>query len=472
MVEVDFLGALGAGSDIDTKSLVQSLVDAERAPKEASINSKIAKSESQISAYGRVVSALGSLSTAFSALNDASDFADFNVNVNGALASDGSTAYSVEASSDVEVGITDVVVTSVATRDRWASSTGYAAATTALNGGNNFSMTIEIGSVQTAITVTDPTPTGVMTAVNAADIGISASLVDTGMESNPYKLVLSGDLGASNAFSITDTVSTGTQLDLDDQLSTASNAELEINGVEIERTTNEIDDAITGITLTLSGATASSSTITVERDTSGVKSRIEGLVNEFNTTKGLFRDLSSVDSGDELAGVFSGNSSLRLIAQTVTELITTESSTTTDNVSYLSDIGLTLDRYGDLQVDDDILSAALSDNFSDVITLFSADTDNQTTAGEADRGLAGDAIQTLTDIIASDGTIMSQSNALGSKVDDYQDDLEDLDRRMSQIYQRYLAQFTVMEQQVDQLNSTRDYLKTALENLPFSNKNS
>ncbi|MDC1088044.1 flagellar filament capping protein FliD, partial [Litorivicinus sp.] len=337
MVEVDFLGALGAGSDIDTKSLVQSLVDAERAPKEASINSKIAKSESQISAYGRVVSALGSLSTAFSALNDASDFADFNVNVNGALASDGSTAYSVEASSDVEVGITDVVVTSVATRDRWASSTGYAAATTALNGGNNFSMTIEIGSVQTAITVTDPTPTGVMTAVNAADIGISASLVDTGMESNPYKLVLSGDLGASNAFSITDTVSTGTQLDLDDQLSTASNAELEINGVEIERTTNEIDDAITGITLTLSGATASSSTITVERDTSGVKSRIEGLVNEFNTTKGLFRDLSSVDSGDELAGVFSGNSSLRLIAQTVTELITTESSTTTDNVSYLSD---------------------------------------------------------------------------------------------------------------------------------------
>ena len=42
---------------------------------------------------------------------------------------------------------------------------------------------------------------------------------------------------------------------------------------------------------------------------------------------------------------------------------------------------------------------------------------------------------------------------------------------MSQIYERYLAQFTVMEQKVDQLNSTREYLKTALENLPYTNQN-
>ena len=113
---------------------------------------------------------------------------------------------------------------------------------------------------------------------------------------------------------------------------------------------------------------------------------------------------------------------------------------------------------------------ALSDRFSEVVTLLSAGTNNQTTIGDADRGIAGDAIQTLTELMASDGTIMSQSNSLSSKVDDYQEDLEELDRRMSQIYERYLAQFTVMEQKVDQLNSTREYLKTALDNLPYSNK--
>jgi flagellar hook-associated protein 2 len=310
-----------------------------------------------------------------------------------------------------------------------------------------------------------------MTAVNAADIGISASLVDTGASSNQYKLVLAGELGADNAFTISDTTSTGTQLGLTDRLSTASNAELEINGIEIQRPTNIIDDAVTGITLTLSAATAATSRLSVERDTSGVRSRIEELVATFNSTNGLFRDLKDPDSGDEQAGVFSGNGSMRLIAQTVTGLMTSESSTTTDNLSYLSDIGIVLNRYGELEIDDEIFTEALSDRFSEVVTLLSAGTNKQTTIGDADRGIAGDAIQTLAELMASDGTIMSQSNSLSSKVDDYQEDLEDLDRRMSQIYERYLAQFTVMEQQVDQINSTREYLQTALENLPYSNQN-
>ena len=39
MSSVDFLGALGAGADIDSKALVEALVAAERAPREAAINS-------------------------------------------------------------------------------------------------------------------------------------------------------------------------------------------------------------------------------------------------------------------------------------------------------------------------------------------------------------------------------------------------------------------------------------------------
>ena len=244
------------------------------------------------------------------------------------------------------------------------------------------------------INVTDPTPTGVVTAVNAADIGVSASLVDTGASSNQYKLVLAGELGADNAFTISDTTSTGTQLGLTDRLSTASNAELEINGIDIQRPTNIIDDAVTGITLTLSAATAATSRLSVERDTSGVRSRIEELVATFNSMAGSFRDLRDPDSGDEQAGVFSGNGSMRLIAQTVTGLMTSESSTTTDNLSYLSDIGIMLNRYGELEIDDEVFTEALSDRFAEIVTLLSADTNNQTTIGDADRGIAGDAIQT------------------------------------------------------------------------------
>ena len=76
---------------------------------------------------------------------------------------------------------------------------------------------------------------------------------------------------------------------------------------------------------------------------------------------------------------------------------------------------------GLLEIDDEVFTEALSDRFSEVVTLLSADTNNQTTIGDADRGIAGDAIQTLTELMASDGTLMSQSNSLSSKVDDYQE---------------------------------------------------
>ena len=471
MAEVDFLGALGAGSDIDSKSLVQSLVDAERAPREASLNNKISSSESQISAFGQVLSSLGSLSTAFAALNDVSDFADYTVNVNGALASDGSPAYSVTATTDVEAGINEIVVTSVATKDRWTSAAGYAATTTAINGGNPFTMEVTIDGTATTVTVTEPTPQGIVDAMNDADLGVEASLVNTGAASNPYKILFSGELGADNAFTVTNTSNTGTTLAMTTQVSTASNSELVVNGVAIERTSNTITDAIDGITMTLSAATAGTSKISVEQDKSGIETKLRTLVDTYNDVKAKFRSLMDPDSNDEYGGIFSGNGSFRLVTDRVARLVSDPSSTATDNMSYLSDLGISLDRYGDLEIDEDRLTSALTDNFDDIVSILSADTENQTIYGDADRGIAGDAIQTLTEMMSSDGTIMTQSDSLSGKIDDYEEELADLDRRMSQVYDRYLAQFTAMETAIDQLNSTKDYLKTALEGLPFNNRN-
>ena len=57
---------------------------------------------------------------------------------------------------------------------------------------------------------------------------------------------------------------------------------------------------------------------------------------------------------------------------------------------------------------------------------------------------------------------MTQTTALSNRVDEYRDDLADSDRRMTQIYNRYLGQFTAMETAIDEMNSLRDYLKNQL----------
>ena len=115
-------------------------------------------------------------------------------------------------------------------------------------------------------------------------------------------------------------------------------------------------------------------------------------------------------------------------------------------------------------------SSALTNYFSDVVSIFSADTDNQSTVGDANRGIAGDAIKKISDLLALDGTVESRMSNLETRISDYQQDLEDLDTRMARIQERYIAQFTAMETAIDRMNSTKEYLKTALENLPFTNK--
>lgn len=469
---VDFLGALGAGSDIDTKSLVQSLVDAERAPKELLINRKISESEATVSAYGIVAASLETLQAAFEKLNDAKDFADYSVSVAGQETSSGSSAFLVDATADVSPGNNTVEVNSLATADRYLSSPGFDAPDTSLNNGTNFSVSVSInGAASNSIIVVDHTPEGVVAAINESDLGVTASLVDTGAATDRYRITITGDVGLDNNFTITSNANSGTILDFPSQVSTASNAELVVNGVSIVRPSNTVNDVISGATLTLLGETVSEASISVSQSTVAIKDRLVELVEAYNAVHEQFDKMSDPESTEDLGGVLSADSIFSQVERTVQKFFTEVSSTPGSVVTRLSDIGIGLTRSGALEIDDDQLTSVLSNNFSEVVLMLTANTDNQSRFGDAKRGLAGDALITLADLLASEGPVRNRVSNIENRVSDYEDDLAELDRRMQQIYDRYLTQFTAMETLIDRMNSTRDYLSSALEGLPFTNKN-
>ena len=243
-----------------------------------------------------------------------------------------------------------------------------------------------------------------------------------------------------------------------------------MNGLSVERSTNTISDLVAGATLTLAAPTFSTSSISVEQNKTDVELRIRALVDAYNTVEVLFDDLANSQSTTEQGGVFSGDSSFRLIKDTIKRLFTDRSSTATSDVSYLNDIGIRLDRTGALEINEGQLKAALNDNFEDIVTIFSANTNNQSSFGEASRGIAGDAIVKIENMMASDGAILSQTRMLEARVKDYAEALDDLDRRMTQLQERYLTQFTAMETAIDEMNNLRDYLSSQLDSLPFTNK--
>ena len=122
------------------------------------------------------------------------------------------------------------------------------------------------------------------------------------------------------------------------------------------------------------------------------------------------------------------------------------------------------------RLDDTKLDDALANNYSDVIQMFSANTDDQSTSSADVAGLAGDINKLITDATDSDSYLVTQQATLTTANSERQEELATLAERMERVEERYNRQFLAMQQIIDQMNTTRDSMEDSFANLPFSNK--
>jgi flagellar hook-associated protein 2 len=304
----------------------------------------------------------------------------------------------------------------------------------------------------------------VVSAINGAGLGLSAQLIQTSGDT-PWKIVVTGEEGEEEAFALTSNVTLGFA-EVANQLQTAQNATLTVNGLSIERATNSITDVVDGVTFSLATATTGAARIDLTRDTSGITKKIEDLVtayNNFEENLDVLGDRSS--EVEEFGGVLAGDSLLQNIRSQVRAMLTADSSTPGTNVTAPRDVGLSFDRYGVLQLDADKLATQLQSNFDDVAMMFSAGTNNQSVYSTLDGGVAGDAVQALDVMMRSTGLIDQQSANATSQVERFKADLEKLEDQMEKLLERYMRQFSAMESIVGSSNSLRESLKGTFEGM-------
>ena len=467
----DITTALKAGSGIDIKTLAQNLTDVEKKPRQEAIQARIDKSEQRISGYGAVMFGLKQFREAFANLNDRSDFSGATVRNSAPLAFEASAG--AEATSDQH----SVEVISLA-RGQISRSGSFSAANVTLNGGNAFSLDINLGGTVTNVSVTRRSPEGVVDAINSksAATGVSARLVNTGDPNNPITIVLTGESGAANAFTVTQPPGQApvAGLSFNTRLQTATDSSAVIDGIAVSRPDNTIEDVIPGVKLELLAPTSTGpGTLTIGRDTGPAKAKIEALVSAYNDLQDFLNTLGDPKSDDEeYGGILENDSVLRYVRDQARSMVIATSSTPAGTVSALRDIGVALDRDGRLQIDQTKLDVSLLARFDDIAMAFSANTENQTMLGDLPRGLAGDALKKLDGIMANNGPILSRNASANSQLTDAQEDLADLETRMSDTYDRYLNQFAVMDGLVSQMNSLKESLKNQFEGLAamYTNK--
>lgn len=188
--------ALGAGSGVDTVSLAQGLVDAEKIPTQALINKKIATSQANISGYAAVQFVVDSLKTAFADLKNVSSFNNL-LTVNSEP-----SAFTADPSSTATVGYQEIEITTLASAQRNVSGS-FSSGDTVLNAGNPFKLSLSVhGKYSRTISVTEPSPAGVVSAINSSLSGVTAQLINTGNVNAPYKITLKGSDGQLNDFTL------------------------------------------------------------------------------------------------------------------------------------------------------------------------------------------------------------------------------------------------------------------------------
>lgn len=161
-------------------------------------------------------------------------------------------------------------------------------------------------------------------------------------------------------------------------IQSAQDAEFKYNGIEITRSSNEIDDLILGldITLTTEGDTTS---VIVSQDNSTILEEMESFVSNYNTFKTNLNDMTAYNESEETRGIFQGDSFIRGlsngISSSLTQMLRGDS---------LINYGISIDRSGTMSFDSSVLEEKLNDDTESVKEFFTGYTDDD---GESVNGL-------------------------------------------------------------------------------------
>lgn len=249
-----------------------------------------------------------------------------------------------------------------------------------------------------------------------------------------------------------------------------------VDGVAGRASSNDVTNAIAGVRLTLRGVTTVSGPITVTvaapaADTGAIKDKLRAFVDAYNSTVDAIRarlDERSVRNAttdeDRQKGMLNGDTTLTAILSQMRQAIYTPVRGLPAGMSSLADLGVstgsasaTISRdalAGKLEIDDDVLDAALANNPSGVRDLL---------AGPANAGGWTRSFERIVhDADTTGGTLDVRISGADAELKRLQQTMADMDDRLALKEQTLRAQFTAMETALSQSQTQSSWLSGQL----------
>ncbi|MDQ7732076.1 flagellar filament capping protein FliD [Halomonas sp. SpR1] len=433
--------SLGIGSGLDLNGLLEQLKTAEQAKLEP-IAQQIQSEDTKISAYGKLQSALEQFQSSAKALNDGSTFESLTTSVEG-------SAVGAVSSNEAQPGQYEVQVDRLATASSLVTERLETADESIVTGEQSLTFTLADGAMD-PITIADgSTLEDMRDAINQQSDGrLSASIINDG---EGYRLSVNAtDTGADASIESTNfsNILAGDVTTSDAQVVQAGqDAAFNVNGIDIVSPTNQVEGAIQGVTLNLAEAGATS-TVSVEQDSEAIREQVTAFVDDFNTLKDTITSLTAFDEETGQAAGLNADAATRAVERELRQTIS--SVVGGDGFSVLSDVGISLQVDGKLEVDEDRLDSIVANQPDQLASFFAGDS--------KEGGMAGQIASSLESLVGTGGRLESAVSSSEGRVDSLKERYATTESRIEQTVERYRTQFQAMDSMVAQMNQTSAYL--------------
>jgi flagellar hook-associated protein 2 len=235
------------------------------------------------------------------------------------------------------------------------------------------------------------------------------------------------------------------------QTQPAADAQLNINGVDITASSNNLTDTIDGLSINLLRPTTTTVSLGVTQDTASVKASIQSFVEAYNSLASMLSTQTKYDDATKTAGKLQGDSTAVSLQRQLRSMLGSPSGASSV-FGTINDIGLVTQADGTIKINDSKLTSALS-NLGEVKKLFSASNADSALNGVAQRLRAfGDAV------LGTEGALTTRTSGLNTSLTLNQKRQDEITTRLALTEARLRAQYTSLDTSMASLTALNTYI--------------
>lgn len=439
-------------SSLDPITMATQLATYDVQPFQQRLNTQSSQYQSQLTALGKVETALRAFRTAITEMNSSTS----SIVKNSATVSQ-EGYFSATADANALAGSYQVFVEQVATAHQVsASMPANLDSTTQVPTTGTMDFTINGTTMTLDLSTLDSDGDGIATVADLVSAinndsnnpGVNATLVRSNGQT--YFMLSSTETGVANSVNVS--VSGTGQTWFEDaftnlnEISAPQDAVIWLGaqgtGLKLTNSSNTFEGVINGVDLTVTKAQTSGEaplSLSVGADQEGTKEQMNKIIEAYNSLMKTIDSYTSIGGEDSQRGVLASDPTIRSIESQLKTLVRGEF-----EGMRLSDLGIEISRDGTMKIDADKFEEAQTTNTAALESFFNGD------------GNLLDSLDSLLDpyLQFSNGLFKSRKDALQQNISRIEDKQTALERKYDMAYDRYLKQFTQMNQLITKMNQT------------------